>query len=132
MRVRDHTATPGSRPVPVRRRGGQARLPSSQGCRLVLYTTKQHVNTRQQRNIITTQLNNINTSRPVFPLGWSCSSRGEMFFFPLANSLVRSQSAPCREVSMHLPAPEGLLRPSTYKTFTHTNEQGKYAEIEQV
>ena len=37
-----------------------------------------------------------------------------------------SQCAPCREVSMCLPETEGC----TYSTFVHSNEQGKYGEIE--
>ena len=42
----------------------------------------------------------------VFPLGWSCSSGGECS--PVCKGKV--QSAPCREVSMYLPALEGLFR----------------------
>ena len=49
-----------------------------------------------------------------------------MFFFPLANFLVCSQRVPCLEVSMCLPAPEGC----TYSTLVHSNEQGKYGEID--
>jgi hypothetical protein len=51
-----------------------------------------------------------------------------MFFFLLARFLVCLQSAPCREVSMCLPATEWC----TYSTFVHSNEQGKYGEIEHV
>ena len=42
----------------------------------------------------------------VFPLGWSCSSGGECS--PACKS--KAQSAPCQEVSMCLPTPEGLFR----------------------
>ena len=51
-----------------------------------------------------------------------------MFILLLANFFVCSQSAPFREVSMSLPATEGC----TYSTFVHSNEQGKYGEIEHI
>ena len=50
-----------------------------------------------------------------------------MFIFSLTISFLCSQSAPCREVSMCLPGPEGC---TTYSTFVNSNEQGKYGEIE--
>ena len=42
--------------------------------------------------------------------------------------VFRSQSATCWEVSMCLPATEGC----TNSTFVHSNEKGKYGEIEHI